>query len=66
MTCKLQHILKIPLKNIKNVIFFVDFFLTFFGAILGPILHAFSGPKISIFFQKLAKTGDSKKQPPLL
>ena len=38
----------------------VPFFATLFGAILGPILLPFSGPKISIFFPKLAKSEKPK------
>ena len=48
-------------KNVKISLFEVSFFPTFFGAILGPIWLPFSGPKILIFFQKLAKIDESKK-----
>ena len=42
----------------------VTFFAPFFGAILGPIGLPFSGPKISIFFQKLAKIDGTKLSTP--
>ena len=52
-------------KYVKILLFEVSFFPTFFGAILGPIWLPFSGAKIHIFFfQKLAKTNDTKIQPP--
>ena len=48
----------------KISLFEVSFFLTFFGAILGPIWLPFSGPKISNFFSKISKNRRLQKTTP--
>ena len=52
---KYNIFIKFNKKNVKISLFEVSFFPTFFGALLGPIWLPFSGPKISIFFQKISK-----------
>ena len=64
---KYNTFIKFIKKNVKNALFEVSFFSTFFGALLGPMWLPFSGPKIFIFFSKnYQKPTAPKYNPPPL